>query len=1094
MPNCALALVATCSGQDDAQLQEALSAVLAPVQYWPRWAAPPGSPRKGAAGGSHAGWGGEAEEGEGQEDGDDSAGGSLEASFTSHADLASRCKVGAYMCAFVASLCSEVGPETVLAIGPAVESHLARSWLAVELLCQWTWTPKAGANAAFLVVPVLAMAADADTRSPAVAGVLSRCLAGAAASEEADLEWVALEAGEPCGAAETGCREYERALCAALEGLVGAAAGSQQVARAIEHFFRESVAGAEPLRPGASAAVPSQLLTAARPGSIAPSTLRRILQVVAPVLRLEPASQELQRLCARWLSTAAALPQPQLLAPAAAPGSSELARVAGDLRRWCTATRVSLAALPLVKADGGAVAAAGLASAEERAALLQLLRTQAAAHQRAKAAAAAAARSGAHPRQDDGQKRGDLLREVGAMQAEAGTLAAQLMLAVATYAMEDATGDDWALMLVAADRLIGDLTLEAEECVEALAGAASAGAAQLSKAELTPTEAIAVLAQLPNVGAVETAALEALRATHFYASAAGDLSGPQACVELLLLLVCKLGERFGSSLPLPKARPHSPGQTLTCAELRSRSSLPARIPGLRFTRQPLSLRSPWHACLAEPLIYRLCNASAGYRHIYRNALRLLLCWGALEAIASAASSRPPLPGGQRTGRVSPLRALWDMQAGCGGLLRALGQVAHATVAGHTAALEEAIAAANAWAEDTGMGAADSLLALCLSPAPVPDLRHAALRVLHASSLRKCLTSAGALEEEDPDQEDEDEGADARSTEAALVAAGVRPTLARSLGGCDGEDGGGGGGDGALLAWVLFLEHMGQLPFGSAGRQRLAQAVKDAGELVPALLDRLLPMLALPLAKGGKQQQQQAATPSPPESSLAQLRGILAQPAAPRSYASTPLAAGIFASVVRTLPASIRLWFNDLRDSAALAALERYTIQRESPRLIEAEMRGIQEFAAAQSLESFAVKTNPAVREIVAVVEIEDDAKLELVVKLPASFPLRPAEADVREKVGVSEGRLRKWLMSINVFLRNYNGSVGDAIELWRRNVQKEFEGLEECLICYSVIHPANRSLPRLSCRTCTKRFHAACLYKWFRSSGKSNCPHCQSPW
>jgi len=626
------------------------------------------------------------------------------------------------------------------------------------------------------------------------------------------------------------------------------------------------------------------------------------------------------------------------------------------------------------------------------------------------------------------------------MQAEAGTLAAQLMLAVATYAMEDATGDDWALMLVAADRLIGDLTLEAEECVEALAGAASAGAAQLSKAELTPTEAIAVLAQLPNVGAVETAALEALRATHFYASAAGDLSGPQACVELLLLLVCKLGERFGSSLPLPK-------------------DWPGLLDGL-----------------------------------LSNALRLLLCWGALEAIASAASSRPPLPGGQRTGRVSPLRALWDMQAGCGGLLRALGQVAHATVAGHTAALEEAIAAANAWAEDTGMGAADSLLALCLSPAPVPDLRHAALRVLHASSLRKCLTSAGALEEEDPDQEDEDEGADARSTEAALVAAGVRPTLARSLGGCDGEDGGGGGGDGALLAWVLFLEHMGQLPFGSAGRQRLAQAVKDAGELVPALLDRLLPMLALPLAKGGKQQQQQAATPSPPESSLAQLRGILAQPAAPRSYASTPLAAGIFASVVRTLPASIRLWFNDLRDSAALAALERYTIQRESPRLIEAEMRGIQEFAAAQSLESFAVKTNPAVREIVAVVEIEDDAKLELVVKLPASFPLRPAEADVREKVGVSEGRLRKWLMSINVFLRNYNGSVGDAIELWRRNVQKEFEGLEECLICYSVIHPANRSLPRLSCRTCTKRFHAACLYKWFRSSGKSNCPHCQSPW
>ena len=36
--------------------------------------------------------------------------------------------------------------------------------------------------------------------------------------------------------------------------------------------------------------------------------------------------------------------------------------------------------------------------------------------------------------------------------------------------------------------------------------------------------------------------------------------------------------------------------------------------------------------------------------------------------------------------------------------------------------------------------------------------------------------------------------------------------------------------------------------------------------------------------------------------------------------------------------------------------------------------------------------------------------------------------------------------------------------------------------------------PPCSCRTCRKRFHGGCLYKWFKSSGKSNCPHCQSPW
>ena len=98
------------------------------------------------------------------------------------------------------------------------------------------------------------------------------------------------------------------------------------------------------------------------------------------------------------------------------------------------------------------------------------------------------------------------------------------------------------------------------------------------------------------------------------------------------------------------------------------------------------------------------------------------------------------------------------------------------------------------------------------------------------------------------------------------------------------------------------------------------------------------------------------------------------------------------------------------------------------------------------------------------------------------------------QVGVAEGRLRKWLLSVTAFLRNQNGSVLDAIALWHRNVRKEFEGLEECLICYNIVSITDGKLPRLQCQTCSKRFHGGCLYKWFQSSGKSNCPHCQSPW
>lgn len=153
--------------------------------------------------------------------------------------------------------------------------------------------------------------------------------------------------------------------------------------------------------------------------------------------------------------------------------------------------------------------------------------------------------------------------------------------------------------------------------------------------------------------------------------------------------------------------------------------------------------------------------------------------------------------------------------------------------------------------------------------------------------------------------------------------------------------------------------------------------------------------------------------------------------------------------------------------------------------------------------------------------VEEGAVLEMAIKLPSSWPLRVAEVECRRKVsrhddvvlhcplqgyslcglsdataqvGISESRLRKWLLSISAFLRSRNGSLLDAIALWKANAEREFDGAEECLICYAVVHPQTGALPRLKCRTCGKFFHGACLWRWFRSAGKSTCPHCQSAW
>ncbi|RTG81350.1 E3 ubiquitin-protein ligase listerin [Schistosoma bovis] len=56
-------------------------------------------------------------------------------------------------------------------------------------------------------------------------------------------------------------------------------------------------------------------------------------------------------------------------------------------------------------------------------------------------------------------------------------------------------------------------------------------------------------------------------------------------------------------------------------------------------------------------------------------------------------------------------------------------------------------------------------------------------------------------------------------------------------------------------------------------------------------------------------------------------------------------------------------------------------------------------------------------------------------------------------------------------LSRENGSILDGIDLWQSNVRKKFDGVEECAICYSIVHNTNFSLPKMRCHTCRKLFH-----------------------
>ncbi|KAL6967782.1 RING-type E3 ubiquitin transferase [Sarracenia purpurea var. burkii] len=301
----------------------------------------------------------------------------------------------------------------------------------------------------------------------------------------------------------------------------------------------------------------------------------------------------------------------------------------------------------------------------------------------------------------------------------------------------------------------------------------------------------------------------------------------------------------------------------------------------------------------------------------------------------------------------------------------------------------------------------------------------------------------------------------------------------------------------FLAWSLLLSHLLSFPSSSPARERLVQHIQEHAD--SAILDCLFQHIPLEMCLAHSLKKKDVELPAVlSEAASAATRAITSSsllfcveslwPVRPEKMAS--LAGAIFGLMLCILPAYVRGWFSDIRDRSTSSAIESFTKAWCSPPLIRNELSQIKKASFAD--ENFSVSVSKSANEVVATYT-KDETGMDLVIRLPASYPLRAVDVDCPRSLGISEVKQRKWLMSMVSFVRNQNGALAEAIQIWKSNFDKEFEGVEECPICYSVIHTANHSLPRLACKTCKHKFHSACLYKWFSTSHKSTCPLCQSP-
>lgn len=300
----------------------------------------------------------------------------------------------------------------------------------------------------------------------------------------------------------------------------------------------------------------------------------------------------------------------------------------------------------------------------------------------------------------------------------------------------------------------------------------------------------------------------------------------------------------------------------------------------------------------------------------------------------------------------------------------------------------------------------------------------------------------------------------------------------------------------FIAWALLLSHLQSLPSSSIIRENVLQYIQE--KVSPCILDCIFQHIPVKTAAPSGKKKDAELVPEVEAAAKASKNAIVTCSLLPYVESLSPvgtlqmasLAGSLYGMMIRLLPSFVRTWFTTLRDRSLSYSIESFTRQWCSPPLLLDEFSQVKDSVYAD--ENFSVSVNRSAYEIVATYKKEETG-IDLVIRLPNCYPLRHVDVECTRSLGISEVKCRKWLLSLTSFVRNQNGAIAEAIRTWKSNFDKEFEGVEECPICYSILHTSNHSLPRLACKTCRHKFHGACLYKWFSTSNKSTCPLCQTP-
>ncbi|KAK6331525.1 hypothetical protein TWF730_004603 [Orbilia blumenaviensis] len=285
--------------------------------------------------------------------------------------------------------------------------------------------------------------------------------------------------------------------------------------------------------------------------------------------------------------------------------------------------------------------------------------------------------------------------------------------------------------------------------------------------------------------------------------------------------------------------------------------------------------------------------------------------------------------------------------------------------------------------------------------------------------------------------------------------------------------------GYLSSWVLVYDHFVNSSF------RIKASYIDSlktGEYINKLLDFIFKILGHARAKPIDGAKHPVASFDPTFSAY----GV------PDLHYIRTLMVYVYYLSLRYSPSLVKNWFSNSNNQVKDNVMP-FTDKYISPLLVDLEFKEVERWldGTDERPEGLAIKISRTAREISVTYEV-DETTMEMMVKLPASFPLQLVEVKGVRRVAVSEKQWKTWLLACQAVIALQGGSIVDGLTLFQRNVKLHLDGVEECAICYSILAQVERTLPSKACGTCKRKFHGNCLMRWFKSSSSSSCPLCRS--